>query len=48
MRDLIRHEKERQEAAKLRKGLIEGYWDAIRGRTVKFSGDLKRDLKELK
>ena len=46
VRDLIRHEKERKEAHELRASIIEGYQDAISGRTVKFSGDLKADLKK--
>jgi antitoxin ParD1/3/4 len=46
VRDLIRHEKERKEASELRSSIIEGYQDAISGKTVKFSGDLKADLKK--
>ena len=48
VRDLIRHEKERREATEFRKGVLEGYQDAIHGRSVKFSGDLKADLKKFK
>lgn len=48
VRDLIRHEKERREASELRTSVIEGYHDAIHGRTVKFSGNLKNDLKKFK
>jgi len=44
VRDLIRHEKERIEAAKLRHAIIEGYQDAIQGRTIPYSGNLKDDL----
>lgn len=46
VRDLIRHEKERKEAAELRANIIEGYQDAISGKTVKFSGDLEADLRK--
>ncbi len=46
VRDLIRHEKERQEAQDLRNGIIQGYQDVINERTVPFSGDLKADLKK--
>lgn len=44
VRDLIRHERDKLEAAELRNSIIEGYQDAIHGKTVKFSGDLKKDL----
>ncbi len=45
VRDLIRHERDRLEAAKLRNNIIEGYQDAISGRVREFSGDLMADLK---
>ena len=45
VRDLIRHDHDRQEAAALRHSIIEGYQDAIEGRVRKFSGDLKKDLR---
>ncbi len=48
VRDLIRHEKDRREAAEFRKSVLEGYQDAINERTVKFSGDLKEDLKKFR
>lgn len=44
IRDLIRHDKERQEAKSLRNDIIEGYQDIIKGRTNEFSGDLVADL----
>jgi antitoxin ParD1/3/4 len=44
VRDLIRHDRDRKEASKLRNAIIEGYQDAIHGRTIEFSGDLKADL----
>lgn len=45
VRDLIRHEQDRLEAANLRSRIIDGYQDAIHGRTREFSGDLMADLK---
>lgn len=48
IRDLIRHEKLKQEAAQLRQGILEGYQDVIQGRSVKFSGDLRKALETLK
>lgn len=48
LRDLLREKKERQEAAALRDGVLEGYRDVMAGRTVKFKGSLRASLKELK
>jgi antitoxin ParD1/3/4 len=45
VRDLIRHERDRLEAASLRSAIIEGYQDVIHGRTREFSGDLLADMK---
>ena len=45
VRDLIRRDQDRIEAAKLRNAIIEGYQDVIHGRTSEFSGDLMADLK---
>ncbi|KAB8154294.1 hypothetical protein EZY14_007600 [Kordia sp. TARA_039_SRF] len=45
VRDLIRHEKDRLEAAAIRNAVIEGYQDVIHGRTHEFSGDLMSDLR---
>ncbi len=41
VRALIREKKERQEAAALRHAILDGYDDAIHGRTVAYSGDLR-------
>lgn len=46
IRDLLREKKERQEAAALRDGVLEGYRDLLEGRTVEFTGDLKASLQE--
>jgi antitoxin ParD1/3/4 len=45
VRDLIRHERDRLEAASLRSDIIEGYQDAVHGRVREFSGDLMVDLR---
>ncbi len=46
LRALIREKKDRMEAAKLREAVIEGYQDAIAGRTIVFNGDLEDALDE--
>ncbi|MGE0108517.1 MAG: type II toxin-antitoxin system ParD family antitoxin [Bdellovibrionales bacterium] len=48
LRSLIREKKERIEAAKLREAVLEGYQDAIAGRTIAFNGSLNDALKEFK
>ena len=48
VRDLIRHQKKRQEAESVRDAIIAGYEDAIRGKTHKFKGDLTSLLKKAK
>jgi antitoxin ParD1/3/4 len=48
MRDVLREKKQRLEAADLRAGILEGYQDAIAGRTTEFSGDLKKDMARFK
>lgn len=45
VRDLLRQKKRQIEAAKARDAIIEGYQDAIEGRTTPFGGDLKALLK---
>jgi antitoxin ParD1/3/4 len=47
VRDLLRRQKQRQEAAEIRDAIIEGYHDAIEGRTHEFKGDLKSLLKKV-
>jgi antitoxin ParD1/3/4 len=46
VRDVLRRHKLQQEAADVRSAIIEGYQDAIAGRTVPFNGDLKKLLKK--
>ena len=41
LRSLIREKKERMDAAQLREGIIEGYQDAIAGRTITFDGNIR-------
>ena len=48
VRDLLRQQKFRQEAAAAREAIIDGYQDAIAGRTAEFKGDLKSLLKQVK
>ena len=48
VRDLLRQQKVRQEAAAARDAILEGYEDAIAGRTVPFKGDLRSLLKKVK
>ena len=48
MRDVLREKKRRMEADELRAGILEGYQDAIAGRTTGFSGNLKADMAKFK
>ncbi len=48
VRDLLRQQKARQEAAAARDAIIEGYQDAIAGRTFEFKGDLQSLLKNVR
>jgi antitoxin ParD1/3/4 len=45
VRDVLREKKERLEAALIRDAILEGYQDAIHGRTVPYRGSLKQLLK---
>jgi len=47
MRDLLRQQKSRQEAAAARDAILEGYRDAIEGRTHAFKGDLRSLLNKV-
>ncbi|MEX0791996.1 MAG: hypothetical protein WD045_02595 [Pirellulaceae bacterium] len=44
--DLLRQKKQQIEAAGLRTAILEGYQDAIQGRTVPFEGDLRSLLEK--
>jgi antitoxin ParD1/3/4 len=46
VRDLLRQRKSQQEAKAAREGILEGYQDAVAGRTVEFKGDLIGLLKK--
>ena len=48
VRDLLRQQKSRQEAAAARDAIVEGYRDAIDGRIHAFKGDLRSLLKKVK
>lgn len=47
VRDILRRHKAQQEAAAVRDAILEGYQDAIAGRTVEFKGNLKGMLKKV-
>jgi antitoxin ParD1/3/4 len=47
MRDLLRQQKSRQEAAAARDAILEGYQDAIDGRMNPFRDDLRSLLKKV-
>lgn len=44
VRDVLREKKEQIEAAGARDAILDGYQDAIAGRSVKFEGDLRKLL----
>lgn len=46
VRDLLRQKKMQLDATNLREGILEGYQDAIYGRTKIFKGDLQGMLKK--
>ena len=46
VRNVLREKKERMEAAQIRDAILEGYQDAIQGRTVPYNGDLRRLLRK--
>lgn len=46
VRDVLREKKERLEAGRIREAIIEGYEDAIAGRTVEYRGNLRQLLKK--
>ena len=47
LRSMIREKKDRMDATALRSAIVEGYQDAIAGRTVAFNGNLNDALAEL-
>jgi antitoxin ParD1/3/4 len=42
VRDVLREKKERLEAAQIRDAILDGYQDAIQGRTVQYRGNLRQ------
>ena len=46
VRHLLREKKERQDAEAARSAILDGYQDAIAGRTVSFQGDLSSLLRK--
>lgn len=48
LRHLIREKKERMEAAELRDAILEGFQDAIAGRTHRYSGNLRADMQRFR
>ena len=46
VRDVLREKKERLEAAKMRDAILEGYQDAVNGRTTAYRGNLRQLLKK--
>ncbi len=48
VRALIRERKERQEAAELRKAILEGYGDVLHGRVLPLTGELRSMVAEAK
>ncbi len=48
VRDVLRQRKLQNEVAEARKAIIDGYQDAIDGRTTAYNGDLRSLLKKTK
>ena len=48
VRDLLREKKDRQEAAAIRDGILEGYRDILGGKSIAFKGSLRSVLEEAK
>ena len=48
VRDVLRQMKLKKEAAEARDSILAGYRDAIEGRTVEFTGDLRKAMKKAK
>lgn len=46
VRDVLREKKARLDAARVREAILEGYQDAIHGRTEVYQGDLRALLKK--
>jgi antitoxin ParD1/3/4 len=46
VRHVLREKKERLEAARIRDAILEGYQDALNGRTVEYKGDIRALLRK--
>jgi antitoxin ParD1/3/4 len=46
VRQVLREKKERLESARIRDAILDGYQDAIQGRTVPYRGNLRQLLKK--
>ena len=46
VRDVLREKKERLAAAQIRDAILDGFQDAIQGRTVPYRGNVRRLLKK--
>ncbi len=46
LRDVLREKKNRMDAAATRDAILEGYQDLIEDRTVEFTGDIRKVMKE--
>ncbi|MFN0195348.1 MAG: type II toxin-antitoxin system ParD family antitoxin [Planctomycetaceae bacterium] len=46
VRNVLREKKERLEAAEIRDAILDGYQDAVQGRTILYQGDLRRLLRK--
>lgn len=46
VRDVLREKKERLEAAQIRDAILDGYQDAIQGRTVQYRGNLRQLIRK--
>ena len=46
LRDILREKKQHLEASELRDSILEGLQDAVKDRTVEYSGDLRADMKQ--
>jgi antitoxin ParD1/3/4 len=47
VRDVLREKKQRLEAASIRDAILEGFQDALSGRTVVYRGNLRKLLKKV-
>lgn len=46
VRQVLREKKERIEAAQIRDAILDGYQDAVAGKTIEWQGDLRQLLKK--